>query len=109
MEFDSLAQLELPRQRIDRLPLGGESRLELRLLGALDEVAEDVRGDVIVRRQVVLVRIDRRDVGAKANREIGGLGRKRRGGKRDRGGGGDGPRGAQVVLCHESPSLVDFR
>ena len=71
------AQLELPRHRVDRLPLGREARLELRLLVALDQVAEEVRRNVVVRRQVVIVRIDRRDVGAEPDGEIGGGRRER--------------------------------
>ena len=78
VELDALAQLELPRQRVDRLPFGREPRLELRLLVALHEVAEDVGGDVVVRREVVIVRIDGGDVGAEADGQIRGRGRERR-------------------------------
>ena len=78
MELDAVAQLELPGQRVDRLPLGSEAGLELRLLVALDEVAEDVRGDVVVRRDVVVVRVERGHVGAESD----GQGRRRRGMRR---------------------------
>ena len=70
VEFHALAQLELPRQRIHGLPFGGQRRLELRLLVALDQEAEDVRGDVVVGRDVVIMRIEGRDVGGKADRQI---------------------------------------
>jgi len=44
----------------------------LRFLVALHEVTEHVGGDVVVGREVVVVRIERRHVGAEADREVRG-------------------------------------
>ena len=72
MELDPSAQLEFPRRRIKRFPFGGQARDRLRLFIALDQVTVDVRRDIIVRRQVVIVGVDRRDIGAEANGQVGG-------------------------------------
>jgi len=66
MKAYAVAQLELPRRVVDRLPGAGQSRhwpLE-RIL--IDQRLEDVHGDLDVRCEVVEMRIDRRHRGAKA-------------------------------------------
>ena len=63
VELDPLAQLELPRLVVDRLPRCRDARNHLRVRIHLHELVEDVLGDVVVREQVVEVRIDRRHVG----------------------------------------------
>src|SRR4029078_12923195 len=73
VELDALAQRELPRQRRDRRPLRRERRLELLLLIALHQIAVDVLRDVVVRRQVVIVRVERGDVRRKADRQVRGI------------------------------------
>ena len=75
-ELDALAELELPRRRVDRLPRRREAGDHLRVGVHLDELVEDVLGNVVVREEVEEVRVDRRDVGGDRDLELG----------RDRGG-----------------------
>ena len=63
-------------------PRLGEAGDEARVLVDVRERLEDVPGDVVVRRDVDEVRVDRRDVGGHADAEIGGA---RRRARRERG------------------------
>ncbi len=50
-----------------------ERRLELLLLVALHQIAVDVLRDVVVRRQVVIVRVERGDVRREPDRQVRGV------------------------------------
>ena len=84
--FTPLRSLNSHVVAIDRLPLGREARHRLRLLVALDEIAVEVRRDVVVGRQVVIVRVGGGDVGAETDRQVRGRQRQREGGRRECGG-----------------------
>jgi hypothetical protein len=71
VELDAAAQLEFPGERIDGLPGFGQSRNRPLALIAKYQIVEDVRRDVVVRRHIVIVRIDRGDVGPDADGQIG--------------------------------------
>ncbi len=85
VELDALAQLVLPRRRVDRLPRRRDPRDHPRVGVHLHELVEDVLGDVVVREEVEEVRVDRRDVGRDGDLEIL-RGDGRRGGERQCGG-----------------------
>ena len=80
-ELHALAELELPGRRIDRAPRLGEAGDEPHVLVDVRERLEDVPGDVVVRRDVDEVRVDRGDVGGHADAEVG-RSRRRRGEER---------------------------
>ena len=73
VELHALAQLEFPRRRIDRLPLAWRGRARSAPSRCAAPDSRRRARDVVVRREVVIMRIDRRDVGAEADREIGGV------------------------------------
>ena len=70
VELDALAQLELPRRVVDRLPRRREARDHPRVGVHLHELVEDVLGDVVVREQVEEMRVDRRDVGGDGDLQL---------------------------------------
>ncbi len=61
VELDAVAKLELPGRVVQRLPLRGESGPQILPLVLLDQAIEDVHGDVDVGRQIVEMRVHRRD------------------------------------------------
>ena len=70
VELDALAQLELPRLVVERLPRRRDAGNHPRVRVHLHELVEDVLGDVVVGKQVEEVRVDRRDVGGDRDLEL---------------------------------------
>ena len=89
VETHALAELELPDGRVvGRAPFGGEPRQQLLARALVDEVVEDLLGDLVVRGEVVEVRIDRGRLRGEAHGQRALLGkvlRARAGGQRERG------------------------
>ena len=74
MKLDARAQLEFPRQVVERFPRQREAGFQTRLRIHRDQSLEHVLGDVAVGREVVKVGIDRSHVGAERDTQIGGGG-----------------------------------
>ena len=70
MELDALAELELPRLVVDRLPRHRDPRNHFGIGVHLHQLVEDVLGDIVVRKQIEEMRIDRRDVGGDGDLEL---------------------------------------
>jgi hypothetical protein len=73
MELHAFAQPEFPGQIVDRAPRHRKRRLQLRLRILGYQRLEDMLGDVVVGREVVVMRIDRSHVRAKRDAQVGGI------------------------------------
>ena len=104
VELDSLAQLELPHQRIVRRSPGlREPRSRFVLGSGLHERVESVLGQLVVRPERLEQRIERRRLRRHRNHDLVGDGRCRD--CQCRRGGGD-PSGDASDACHETLLLV---
>ena len=74
VEFDAAAQLEFPGGVVDRLPGNSQPRFHALLVVFQYQRIEDVFGNIAVRREHVIMRIDGGHVGGQADGEIGGMG-----------------------------------
>ena len=78
VKFHALPQLELPGGRVDRLPRLGEPRDEPRIGIERNQLLVDMLGDVVVGKEVYVVRVHRGDVGAHADAQLLGVGAERK-------------------------------
>ena len=74
MEAHVFAQFEFPREIIKRFPRCREPRHQFLIVVALDERIEDMQHHRIVGRQIVEVRIHRRDRRLQADVDVARLG-----------------------------------
>jgi hypothetical protein len=104
MELHALAQLEFPGQVVDRLPRRRQPRRQTLLFILFDEAREDVRCQRVVRRQVVIVRIDRGRLGAGTDGQRFGICRQRHAEER-----GHRRENSNLTNSHVKVSLVGRR
>jgi hypothetical protein len=97
VELHAFPQLEFPREIVDRPPRFRERGLKPPARVPSHQCFEDVVADVVVGRQVVKMRIDRSDVGAERDVDVGRV--QRLYGERER----DEQRGKQSH--HDEPPL----